>query len=350
MTNDDNDNETPGTNQQPYSLVLMDDRPICSGPRRRRQRHDNSPYRSDGQHRPTYAIHLGIDTQYGQLNNKIIQLFHAVDNAMDSGGNSVVVISRWAYEWMSPFFPDPNSWEQLEHDFPIVRDTSVAQQQLQSLNIRTSDLLNRKKQNLVSTNSWEVVQERRLRFLHYLFSSLDGEPCHFWQQVQGFLEGRTADKSDKYVAVHVRNMDGMCESFNHGNPYGKEQCSMSPAYIKSVLEAAGVYGKYPIVVLSDMHDTEKLHTIQNELDNVIIPQWDLNASPSMIADLVMGTMSEVFIGEQTSSGSRNIALLREAFGKDPATNYVYMDKTEDGKWSSFTPRYPYEWGAGVEQK
>jgi hypothetical protein len=159
-------------------------------------------------------------------------------------------------------------------------------------------------------------------------------------------------------------MEGACEGFTN-NRFKKEQCSMSPSYIKSILDT----GKLPIVVLTDMQDEEMLHRIQDELANVVILEWDIcgaivekndqlhdkgpwDAGPaySMIADMVVGATSEIFIGVQGSSGSRNIGILREAFGKDISTNYVFMNQTAEGDWSSYYPKRPYDWWVGEAEQ
>mmetsp|Transcript_27009 Transcript_27009/g.44987 ORF Transcript_27009/g.44987 Transcript_27009/m.44987 type:complete len:292 (-) Transcript_27009:354-1229(-) len=291
-----------------------------------------------------------------------MQLFNAIDNAMDSGGHTVVVASDWVIEWMSVFFPDEASWQQLESHFPIVRDS--ADLKLELLDFTTDEIMSRNHPDLQERAPWNVVQARRVKLLHYMFSNLEGEPCNFLHHVDGFLQGKYTQS--KYVAVHVRHMEGMCELFND-SPFRHEQCSMSPSYIKSIMESnGGDVEKLPIVLISDMQDSVKLHRIQDELDQVVVPEWDLTGlekndklltpplddgpTQSIVADLVVGAMSEIFIGEQGSSASRNIGILREAFGKPVSTNYIFMDKTAEGDWTSFNPKRPYAWWVGEEKK
>jgi hypothetical protein len=76
--------------------------------------------------------------------------------------------------------------------------------------------------------------------------------------------------------------------------------------------------------MTDMHDEAKVHKLQNELENVVVPQKDFGAKPSMIADIVLGTASEVFIGIQGSTESRNIGILREGFGKKRCFNELCL--------------------------
>lgn len=326
----------------------VDSRPMCSGPRQLRdlpQSHHPPFYQ-----RAVYALPLGQDEEYGRLNNKLVQLVNAMDVAWDSGGHTVVVVSDWVVRWMSAFFPDDDSWEQLERDFPIVRQEKVAQSSLETLTVKTEELMSRRLKHLKEKKTWDVVQARRVRLLHYLFSSLAGEPCHFYHHLQGFLHGRFNET--KFIAVHVRNMDGKCLKFNV-NPHAVEQCSKSPEYIQSVIDSSGLAGneqQYPIVLLSDMQDHAKLHSIQDTLEKVVVPYWDFGGRPSMAADLVLGAMSELFIGEQGSSGSRNIGIMREAFGKTISSNYIFMKKEEAGRWSSFHPKHPYEWWVGQDNQ
>jgi hypothetical protein len=180
-----------------------------------------------------------------------------------------------------------------------------------------------------------------------MFSSLEGEPCDFMHEAQSYFHGKFNES--KYVAVHVRNMDGMCEIFNWYR-FTHEQCSMSPSYVKGIMDDNGISDqKLPIFLLSDMQDEAKLHALQDELDDVVLPIWDYGASrPSMTADMVVGASSEFFLGLRASTASMNIGLLREAFGKDKSTNYVFMDKTKEGKWTSVQPHNPYAWRGGKE--
>jgi hypothetical protein len=172
-----------------------------------------------------------------------------------------------------------------------------------------------------------------------MFSSLEGEPCDFMHEARSYLHGKFNET--KYVAVHVRNMEGMCEMFNWRR-FTHEQCSMSPSYVKGVMDDNGISDqKLPIFLLSDMQDEEKLHKLQDELDRVVMPIWDYGVEPSMIADMVVGASSELFIGLRASTASIHIGLLREAFGKNKSTNYVFVDKTEDGKWTSSHPHRPF---------
>jgi hypothetical protein len=170
-------------------------------------------------------------------------------------------------------------------------------------------------------------------------------------ETQGYL--RRKFNQTAYVAIHIRNMEGMCKQFNSNRRHSLEQCSMNSSYITSIMNDNGFSDhKLPIYMLSDMQNEEKLRELQNELDNVVMPLWDFGGAqqPSMIADMVVGAMSDLFIGEQGSSASRNIGILREAFGKNVSTNYVFMDKTEQGKWTSIYPHHPYSWGVGKAQQ
>jgi hypothetical protein len=143
-------------------------------------------------------------------------------------------------------------------------------------------------------------------------------------------------------------MEGNCMKYIEANPEaGSEQCDMQPDFVKSILRTTGFDGpdQLPIVMLSDMQEPVKLRNIQSNFEHVVVPEWDMNANPSMIADmLVVGAESDLFIGVQGSSASRNIGMLCEAFGKDVSTNYIFVKKheTDKDKWTTFQARYPYK--------
>jgi hypothetical protein len=170
-----------------HTDLLFDNRTICSGPRRES---------GDGllleplYKRAVYGIYLGRDGQWGRFNNKIIQLFNAVDSALDSGGMTVVVVSDWVVDWMNVFFPDEESWKQLERHFPIVRVNDTHDLNIQDLLGTTSEIMGRSLPHLKQKQSSDTVQSRRIRLLHYMFSNLSGEPCHFLNQVRGYAKGK----------------------------------------------------------------------------------------------------------------------------------------------------------------
>jgi hypothetical protein len=158
-------------------------------------------------------------------------------------------------------------------------------------------------------------------------------------QTQHFLQ-RKFNQTEYAVAGHIHDTDGMYEDFTK-NPFNKEvSCAMSPSCMKNILEMNG-HTELHIVIMSDVHDEAKVHKLQKELEDVVVPQWDFGAKPSTIADIVLGAANKVFINIQGSSGLRNTGILREGFGQDVASNYVSMDKTEEGNWTSFYPCHVY---------
>lgn len=320
-----------------------DTRPLCAGPRRR---DDQDSTRAPFYESARYGLEFGVGNQDGQTNNLILEFVNAVDLALDSGSLTVVYITGWATEFLEEYFigRDPESWDQFSRDFPIISkeyspiaETSRLGNSL--IKETTGNLLLRYLPSTAWRSSWDVCHTRRISLLRYLFSGLEGEPCDFLTQIQDYLQERFNQK--KYIAVHVRDLDGTCEDHTV-NKFNTEICAMSPSYVKNILEANGHTGM-PIVIMTDMHDEAKVHKLQDELENVVVPQWDFGANQSIIADVVMGASSEVFIGVQGSSASRHVGILREGFGRNVTTNYVYMTKTEEGNWKSFYPQHAYRW-------
>lgn len=308
----------------------VDDNAMCSGPRRVVPKSVVPYYRN-----AKYALHVGGVTTYGQTNNQIIIIFNALDVAMNSMNLTVVTVSGWAERLMREFIPDQESWDEISREFPIMK---WGDHYLDPMIHTSKTLLERDHFSLKDHNRWEVTQSRRIRFLHYLFSSASGKTCNTLNQVTGYILGRFG--APEYIAVHVRNMEGACDRFNKWNI---EQCEMEAGFIKSVLEPTGLYGKLPIVIVSDMQDEPKLRRLQSQLENAVIPQWDVNVKPSVFGDLAIGGNSELFIGNRGSSMSRNIGILREAFGKNVTSSYVFIEKGDDGTWKSVHPHHPYSW-------
>lgn len=317
-------------------MDMIDYRRLCSGPRRRNVT-GAVPYYKHKQ--AVYGLHVGHTSPYGRFNNHLIALFTAVDTAMSSNNHTVVIVSGWAENLLSVFFPDDQSWATLACDLPIVRDSPNLN--LIPLYHTAREMFERKIYAFQERNDWTVTHTRRVAFVHYLFSSLEGPPCRMQSRIEGYLQGRFNES--RYIAVHVRNMEGACSTFDE---LKQEQCEMNADFIKSVVEPTGLYGKLPIVLLSDMQDEEKLRNIQNETLMVVVPQWDLMVSPSVLSDIVVGGASEIFIGNHASSMSRNIGIIREGLGRHIETNFVYLNKTEEGNWTSIQFHHPYSWSWG----
>lgn len=322
----------------PAFMDPRDDKRICTGPRRERK-HGVQPFYEKAH----YALHVGHSVSNGQVSDNIIVLFNALDTAMSSGNQTVVVVSNWAEEFLNTFFPDDESWERAAQDIPIVRATQAADLNLgyKPLLHTTMAMFIRGAAQLVEQNKWHETHARRKSFLHYLFSSLKGEPCHMWHQLTGYVNGKYDDP--KYIAVILRNPKGGCVRFNHEH---HEQCKMDPDYVKTILEPTGLYGKRPIVLIGDMKEEAQLHRLQEELKEVVVPKWDMGSMPSIFGDIVIGGMSEFFLGNEGCAMSRNIGVVREAFGKDTLTNYVFVNKKEDGYYESVISQYPYDWPKG----
>lgn len=318
----------------------IDTRKMCSGPRRDFKSESIPLYKHSN---AQYGLHIGHTAAYGKTNNQIISLFNTIDMAMSSGKWTVVVVSGWAEDLLATFFPDDESWETLSRDLPIVRNSTS--HGLMPIMHTADKIFLRNEQGLKEQNDWDITQSRRLAYLHYLFSSLslDDDSCRFLSKIHHHLYETFG--ATEYIAVHVRHMEGKCLKFNFDHV---EQCDMNSTFIKSIVEPTGLYGKLPIVLLSDMQDKEKLLRIQREVAKVVIPEFDLKIYPSVLSDLVVGASSEYFIGVRASSMSRNIGLLREAFGKNISTNYINIHQSKDGKWTNSPFHHPYSWVWGED--
>lgn len=319
--------------RNPPFMKRGDDNQMCSGPRREINNHHRPFYEQ-----ANYALHVGHSVSNGHVNDDIIILFNAIDTAMNSGNRTVVVVSNWAEEFLDVFFPDEESWDRATRDLPIARVAEAKEMDLMPLLHTSVAMFIRGAAQLKELTLWHQTHARRLNFLHYLFSSLLGEPCHVWHELVGYMSGKY--ESSKYIAVMIRHPKGGCSRFNHDH---HEQCEMSSTYIKKILEPTGLYGKLPIVLLGDMKDEPKLQRLQSQLREVVVPKWDMGIFPSILADIAIAGMSEIFIGNEGSSMSRNVGVVREAFGKDVHTNYVFVNMTENGMWESLIPHYPYDW-------
>ena len=98
---------------------------------------------------------------------------------------------------------------------------------------------------------------------------------------------------------------------------------MSPAYIKGILRPLGKIDK-PLVVIGDGQNPSALEALQNdpELGSSVhvVPTEVSNVEN----DMLIGTLSNLFIGVGVSTMAGNIARVRVALGFPADTNYVFV--------------------------
>lgn len=111
-----------------------------------------------------------------------------------------------------------------------------------------------------------------------------------------------------------------------------------------VVEPTGLHELVPIVLLSDLtQDKGKLIEIQ-QVEKMVIPEWDLGIYPSFFSHIVVGGSSEFFIGNQ---GKLQIKKHWDGQGGLWQRRLDNISKSDKGTWTAVPLHHPYSWEWGV---
>lgn len=135
----------------------------------------------------------------------------------------------------------------------------------------------------------------------------------------------------KYMVVHSRTLEGSCPQ-RLGTKLPQDECYMSPAYIKRLLQSVGLLGRIPIVVISDFQNRNIIKLLQQDAEigkDVVVPSLDIHGwtnDTHPATDMMIAIQSNVFVGTRVSTMALMISLARVVTDKDPSTNLVYVDR------------------------
>jgi len=308
------------------------------------------------------VYHLGWDDHYGQTNNQLVAILHALDRALDEHGGElrlngaidetvegnnrfVIAVSGWALKTLGMFLSE------VEQKSPMENKDGVRFQWVDRLGphlpIVTFDQLNyltgtRLDKTLAAFESYKYIRdnnnthilsrlkERRVSVLGRLLSLVPSTKLDGYERVMHQIRQRNLGET--YVTIHVRALDGQCKA-RVGPHIIPHECFMHPVYIKTLLTPhfGSDLHRVPIVIISDMQMQFALKMLQEDPDigpNVIIPQLGFQSTmttrQSVVSDMMIAARSHVFIGPRVSSMTVIIGQMRVALGADPATNLIYL--------------------------
>ena len=166
------------------------------------------------------------------------------------------------------------------------------------------------------------LAERRKQMLALLFSYPRADRC---DGIRDFVS-----RFEMFTVVHSRHLEGECEERMEelaqamgADAVPLEGCTMSPAYIKGILRPLGMIGK-PLVFIGDGQQPAVLEALQSdpELGSSVhrVPE----GVTSVENDMLIGTLSNVFIGVGVSTMAGNVARARVALGFAENTNFVFL--------------------------
>jgi len=113
----------------------------------------------------------------------------------------------------------------------------------------------------------------------------------------------------------------------------KAPCLLEAEYIESILSRSGMIGK-PIYIISDGLNSQIIQRLKSDPSigkYIKLPPKDVSW---VGGDMMLGVLSDCFIGTPISTLSGNIARARIALGKHPSTNFMFPFKKErkDDRW------------------
>ena len=292
-------------------------------------------------HSPSQMNHsIVLDNhKYGQTNNNILTIIHALDYAYDIGGAKLILRKDgYAARLLKELFfwnndsTSKESWvETIQNKFHH-RILIMGKSQLPAPSNHVYYNTSKDMYFYYTDMPIEMLKERRLSFLKTLFSNPSEEMC------SGIHQLLKDDKDQKYSVIHsrlmkkqsclrrIKNFKNTPSRYNNsGQIDGDSTCLTPPNFIKSLLRPMGMLN-HTIILIEDGENvglTKRLRA-----DPEIGPR--LKTVPSKISsvgvDMVLGVLSNVFIGTPCSTFAGNIARTREAFGFEPQTNLFWIKK------------------------
>jgi hypothetical protein len=355
----------------------------------------------------TTVYHLGHKRRYGRSNNQIITILHAIDIALDNNSDNtdevVVAISNWAFKILKGiFFNGSNETKfavQLEQIPTVV--LLVHEDRLDALNLSASTNSTIQHIYLDTQHTYFYIQKNRHRIsaktiekrrrlvLGQLFQQIGiaDRNLVLYNIVQNYINinstqinnssnskissinssnssnskissinssnsNSSSSINTKYITIHSRWLEGECERRIGDLLPAKDECWMTPSYIKDIiLSASG--GDLPIVFISDGQNKDVLTNLKNDPDigkSIIVPRDIIEQTSSTIStnnnqksksyddlvlwwtqpwnDMMVAIHSDIFIGTRSSSFATIVGISRIAIGKDPKTNYIYTEQLD----------------------
>lgn len=324
----------------------------------------------------TMVYELGRGPAYGQTNNQLVAILHALDYALDQHEESkfawmvqnvsstasktistssntdndnrrfVISVSGWALKALEQFLqPDSSGsinadWiDSLEQQLRIVREEQVERVgsgRKHTQTLRTGDMFYYTQHNYQHCSSivtakescpFERLEQRRRYVLGIL---LELVPAHHWEAYEALITYiRQHNLPEAYIVIHSRGLDGQCQ-WRVGPDLADDECHMRPSYIRELLlpHYTDPSSLPTIVVISDMQQKEHLIRLKQDPElgpNVIIPAVDLpHVKRSLVSDMMMAAKSKIFIGPRVSSMSVIIGQMRATLGADLQTNKIFV--------------------------
>jgi len=297
----------------------------------------------------THVYRLGHIRPLGRSNNQIISILHAVDTALDRHGDppnnrAVVAISKWAFHILKGLFFDGKNSTEFALDLEQLRPVLLVHAgRLEELGLTESHnkttiwlrtqhayyYQHKGEHNLTS----QIIERRRHQLWGQLFQyGVAERNLGLYNGLKDTIEKRGLvygdSKTMEYVTIHSRWLEGECEKRVGKLLPWKDECLMTPSYIKAIM---GDTIDKPIVFIGDGQKKEVLEKLKKDPDigpALIVPEEDIVLPDGVkvsqpFSDMMLAIMGDVFIGTRASTFATMVGVSRVVRGADPASNYIY---------------------------
>ena len=299
---------------------------------------------------------------HGRTGNQIRGFFHAFDYARDQGGPLVIRDTGFPMDSTLRKLYLGLNHKDLEEKLGLIMYDNVDQKYRDKMYLFGT----RWARDYVSTNEaytqFDIIQHR-----HYLIQQLykmtskemelhpessgTKDMCASYHAIfgkhhngngphasnnngEGTLNGK--EITQKYTIIHSRSFEGknfLEEAHRHYGVDPRASLDYPPDLISAILQPLGMTN-HSILMITDGQDKDVANRLS--ADPNIGPQFQVvpQSLSTMAGDIMLGILSDVFIGNPASSFSQYITMVRYALGFDKS--YLYVRKHPlSGKWETF---------------
>jgi len=314
---------------------------------------------------------LGWNGAFGQTNNQINTIFHAMDYAVDIDAHLAIVRDTWPNHVLQLLFDGMGSNTSLNNgvhptdtwEKAVVANLGVLIVNKDEISTKYSHMevyFNTSKEMYYyhTKVSPSEIKKRRVPIIRYLWTHPTNNKEMLQDQnvnVCSVVNNISVQLNEsKYTVVHSRWMNGECTKRmsdlahhirkNYWNTTRNSTqrmldkiapCELPPSYIKYIIMKNDMLHK-PIYVITNGERPDIIQRLQ--ADHII--GKDVYSIPSNVTsvggDMMLGILANVFIGAPTSTMSGNIARARAALGFHPSTNYLFpLSNQSHNEWEFF---------------
>ncbi len=291
-----------------------------------------------------------------QLNNKLNAIFHATDYAYDNDADLAIIRQGWPNKALKTLFRGDHlshattEWEkQMTKNLNIhfldkeeILQQSNAVKLYQDVDYQSADDM----YYYHTKNDVSAIRQRRETMLRFIWSQPTRnqnddkkDVCSVVNQLETSFDSTSKESSPSYTVIHSRWMkkNGCLNRMGGLVHYLKEKkgmsmdrsapCLLEPSYIESIVRKCNMMDK-PIYVISDGLNEGIIENLEEDARIGKLITRPPKTLSWVGGDMMLGVLSDCFIGTPISTMSGNIARARLAIGKDPSTNFLFPKKRQ----------------------